>query len=52
MNAQLIAVQVGDALKYATTVKEIDRIAGAVLQVVCDHFPNDANPRRAGWPHF
>jgi uncharacterized protein (TIGR02391 family) len=42
MDAQLIAVQVGDALKYATSVKEIDRIGGAVLKVARDTFPNEA----------
>jgi uncharacterized protein (TIGR02391 family) len=42
MDALLIAVQVGDALKYATSVKEIDRIGGAVLKVRRDDFPNEA----------
>ena len=31
MNIRLIAVEAGDALKYATTVNEIDRIASAVF---------------------
>jgi hypothetical protein len=42
MNYPLIAVQVGDALKYATSVNEIDRIGGAVLKVTRESFPNDA----------
>jgi uncharacterized protein (TIGR02391 family) len=42
MDARLIAIQVGDALKYATSVNEIDRIGGAVLKIQRDTFPNDA----------
>lgn len=42
MNYRLIAVQVGDALKYATSVNEINRIAGAVLRITRETFPNDA----------
>ena len=42
MEARLIAVQVGDALKYSTTVNEIDRIGAAVLKVHRETFPNDA----------
>jgi hypothetical protein len=42
MDARLIAVQVGDALKYVTSVNEIDRIGGAVLKVPRDTFPNSA----------
>jgi uncharacterized protein (TIGR02391 family) len=42
MEARLIAVQVGDALKYATTVNEIDRIGAAVLKVSRETFPNNA----------
>lgn len=42
MDAHLIAIKVGDALKYATSINEIDRIGGAVLKVNRDEFPNDA----------
>ena len=42
MDARLIAVQVGDALKYDTSINEIDRIGGAVLKIKRDSFPNDA----------
>ncbi|MEQ9408644.1 MAG: TIGR02391 family protein [Fuerstiella sp.] len=42
MNIRLIAVEVGDALKYDTSVNEIGRIAGAVLPFQHDHFPNDS----------
>jgi hypothetical protein len=31
MNYKIIAVQVGDTLKYDSTVNEIDRIGGAVF---------------------
>lgn len=40
MDARLIAVQVGDALKYTTSVNEIDRLGAAVLKVHRDDFPN------------
>ena len=42
MDIRLIAVQVGDALKYSTTVNEVDRIGAAVLEVAKERFPNDA----------
>jgi hypothetical protein len=42
MNARLIAVQAGDALKYSTTVNEVDRIGAAVLKVHKEAFANDA----------
>lgn len=42
MDARLIAVQVGDALKYSTSLNEIDRIAAAALKVRRESFPNDA----------
>jgi uncharacterized protein (TIGR02391 family) len=42
MDARLIAVQVGEALKHATAVKEIDRIGGAMLKIQREDFPNDA----------
>ncbi len=42
MDIHLIAVQVGDALKYSTTVNEVDRIAAAALRVRKEAFPNDA----------
>ncbi|MFH0871825.1 MAG: hypothetical protein V1878_04955, partial [bacterium] len=41
-NYRLIAVQVGDALKYATSINEINRIAGAIFLFPCERFPNDA----------
>ena len=40
MEPRLIAVQLGDALKYVSSVNEIDRIGTAVLKVVRDDFPN------------
>lgn len=41
-NYKLIAVQVGDALKYATSINEIGRIAGAIFPFQRERFPNDA----------
>src|SRR5438477_350142 len=48
MNAELIAVQVGDALKYVTSVKEIDRIGAAVLRVRRDTLGGNATATRCG----
>lgn len=42
VNYRLIAVQVGDALKYATSINEINRIASAIFLFPCERFPNDA----------
>lgn len=41
-NYRLIAVQIGDALKYNTSVNEINRIAGAVFRFRREDFPNDS----------
>lgn len=41
-NYRLIAVQVGDALKYATSINEINRIAGAIFPFRYEKFPNEA----------
>lgn len=41
-NYRLIAIQVGDLLKYSTTVKEIDRAAKSVFKFNYENFPNDA----------
>jgi len=41
-NYNLIAVQVGDALKNATTINEINRIAGAIFPFRCEKFPNNS----------
>jgi hypothetical protein len=41
-NYSLIAVQVGDALKNATTINEINRIAGAIFPFRCENFPNNS----------
>ena len=42
MDIRLIAVQIGDALKYSTTVKVVDRIGAAVLKVNREDFRNEA----------
>jgi uncharacterized protein (TIGR02391 family) len=41
-NYRLIAVQVGDALKYETSINEINRIAGAIFRFGLERFPNDS----------
>lgn len=40
VNFQLIAVQIGDALKYSTSINEVDRLAGSILKVNKEIFPN------------
>jgi uncharacterized protein (TIGR02391 family) len=42
MNIRLIAVEVGDLLKWNTSVNEIDRIGGAVFPFRRDTFPNES----------
>lgn len=42
MNYRLIAIQVGDLLKYSTSLNEINRIAGAHFRFQRESFPNDA----------
>jgi uncharacterized protein (TIGR02391 family) len=42
INYRLIANQVGDLLKYETTIKEIERAAQSIFPFSCDDFPNDA----------
>lgn len=45
MNAQsykMVAIQAGDALKYLTTVNEVDRAATSVFNFTCDDFPNQS----------
>jgi uncharacterized protein (TIGR02391 family) len=42
INYRHIATQIGDALKYSTTVNEIDRLGQSILQVRKENFPNDA----------
>ncbi len=41
-NYRLIAIQVGDALKYSTSINEINRIAGAIFSFRRESFPNDS----------
>jgi uncharacterized protein (TIGR02391 family) len=41
-NYRLIAVQVGDAMKYATSINGINRIAGAIFPFRCENFPNNS----------
>lgn len=42
LNIRLIAVEIGDGLKYDTTVNEINRIGQAIFPFRMEHFPNDA----------
>ena len=42
VNYRLIAVQIGDAVKYETTVNEINRIAQAIFPFRMEHFPNES----------
>jgi uncharacterized protein (TIGR02391 family) len=39
---RLIAIQIGDALKYSTSINEIDRAAKSVFSFNCEDFPNDS----------
>jgi hypothetical protein len=41
-NVRLIAIEVGDLLKYVTTVNEIDRYGAALFRFECDTFPNES----------
>lgn len=42
INYILIATQIGDLLKYQTSVNEIDRIGQSILRVSKESFPNPA----------
>jgi uncharacterized protein (TIGR02391 family) len=42
INFQLIATQIGDELKYDTSIKEIDRIGQAILKITKEDFPNQS----------
>lgn len=39
---RLIAIQISDALKYSTSIKEIDRAAKSVFPFNCEEFPNES----------
>jgi uncharacterized protein (TIGR02391 family) len=42
MNYRLIAIQIGDLLKYSISVNEINRLAGAIFRFQRESFPNEA----------
>lgn len=42
MNYKLIGTQIGDLLKYDTTINEINRIAKATFNFDVSNFPNDS----------
>lgn len=49
MNYRLIAIQVGDLLKYDTTLNDVDRAAQSIFSFQCEQFPNDSiTSSRAG----
>lgn len=41
-NLKLLAVQIGDEIKYDTTLNEINRIAEAIFDFECLKFPNES----------
>ena len=41
INFRLIATQIGDKLKYATSVNEIDRYGQSILRISKENFPNN-----------
>ncbi|GAB3342897.1 hypothetical protein GCM10027299_58120 [Larkinella ripae] len=42
VNYKYIAIQVGDILKYSTSVNEIDRIGQSILNIDKENFPNSS----------
>ncbi|WP_211092446.1 TIGR02391 family protein [Chitinophaga eiseniae] len=42
INYRLIATQIGDSLKYSTSVNEIDRIGQSILRINKENFPNES----------
>lgn len=42
INFRLIATQIGDFLKYSTSVNEIDRIGQSILKIPKENFPNQS----------
>jgi len=42
INYRHIATQIGDSLKYSTSVNEIDRIGQSILRVSKENFPNNS----------
>jgi len=42
MNYRLIAIQVGDLLKYDTTINDINRAANSVFRFLKEDFPNES----------
>lgn len=42
MNYRLLAIEVGQLLKYSTSLREIDRFAGAIFDFPCKNHPNEA----------
>jgi uncharacterized protein (TIGR02391 family) len=42
VNLRLLATQLGDSLKYQTSLREVERIALSIFPFQCEDFPNDA----------
>lgn len=42
MNIRLLATDVGDLIKYTSSINEINRAGKAIFPFLCEHFPNDA----------
>lgn len=42
MNYRLVAIQVGDLLKYDTTINDVNRAAQPIFSFQFEHFPNDS----------
>ena len=42
INVQTIAIEVGDIVKWTSTVNEINRYGKAIFKISKEHFPNDA----------
>ncbi len=42
LNFKVIAIEVGDLLKWDTSINEINRIAGALFKFRCELFPNES----------
>jgi hypothetical protein len=42
-NYRLVAIQIGDLVKWNSSVNEINRAASAILRIAKDSYPNEIN---------
>ena len=42
MNYCMVAIQIGNLLKYDTTINDVNRAAQSIFNFRCEHFPNDS----------